>query len=128
MANRVRGEVEIEIGEETYTLRYDFNALASIDQRLADAHMPGLLAQFSQGQVNFFALREALWHGLPIQVRRRISVAQLGEMMEPRKLVYYMDKLVEALEAAGFIGRAEEQQDKAGGNRGEAQESTGTNS
>src|SRR5690606_28104103 len=99
MVNRHRGYVPIEIGGETYQLRYDFNALAQLDQRLGQSFFKML----SEGNIGFHVIREALVAGLSNPANGRGAATKALQHLEVAKVDYYIDKIFEGLEAAGLI-------------------------
>jgi len=99
MANRHRGYVPIEIGGETYQLRYDFNALAQLDQRLGQSFFKVL----SEGNIGFHVIREALIAGLSNPANGRGAATRALQHLEVARIDYYIDKIFEGLEAAGLI-------------------------
>src|SRR5690606_13073352 len=99
MANRHRGYVPIEIGGETYQLRYDFNALAQLDQRLGQSFFKVL----SERNIGFRVIREALVAGLANSDSGRGAATKALQHLEVSKIDYYIDKIFEGLEAAGLI-------------------------
>ncbi len=99
MANKHRGYVPIEIGGETYQLRYDFNALAQLDQRLGQSFFKVL----GEGNIGFHVIREALVAGLANPANGRGAATRALQHLEVSKIDYYIDKIFEGLEAAGLI-------------------------
>src|SRR5690606_14592411 len=99
MANKHRGYVPIEIGGETYQLRYDFNALAQLDQRLGQS----FLKVTSEGNIDFHVIREALVDGHSYPANGRGAATKALQHLEVAKIDYYIDKIFEGLEAAGLI-------------------------
>lgn len=96
--NRHRGYVPIEIGGETYRLRYDFNALAQLDQRLGQSFLNALIS----GGISFYVIREALVAGLSNPMNGR-GATKILNRLEVDKVDYYLDRIFDALEAAGLI-------------------------
>jgi len=111
MANRHRGYVPIEIGGETYQLRYDFNALAQLDQRLGQSFFKVL----SEGNIGFHVIREALVAGLSNPANGRGAATKALQHLEVAKVDYYIDKIFEGLEAAGLIKPKDAEDDDTGG-------------
>ena len=110
MANQHRGYVPIEIGGETYQLRYDFNALAQLDQRLGQSFVKML----SEGNIGFYVIREALAAGLSNPANGRGAATKALQHLEVAKVAYYIDKIIEGLEAAGFKPKEAESEDTGG--------------
>lgn len=103
MANKQRGFVEIELGGKTYEIRLGTNEMANLDAALGRS----FLSILGEGQVGIQVIRQAIYEGLADYRRRnmreKLTPQKVGAMMEPSKLEYYADKLIEALEAAGWI-------------------------
>src|SRR5690606_5643448 len=76
------------------------------------------LSVLGEGQVGIQVIRQAIYEGLADYRRRnlgaKLTPQRVGAMMEPAKLEYYADKLIEALEAAGWIS-PEVEPDEGGG-------------
>lgn len=99
MANKHRGYVPIEIGGETYQLRYDFNALAQLDQRLGQSFFRVL----GEGNIGFHVIREALIAGLSNPANGRGAATKALQNLDVTRFDYYIDKVFEGLEASGLI-------------------------
>lgn len=103
MANKQRGFVEIELGGKVYEIRLGTNEMANLDAALGRS----FLSVLGEGQVGIQVIRQAIYEGLADYRRRnlgaKLTPQKVGAMMEPAKLEYYADKLIEALEAAGWI-------------------------
>jgi len=117
MANKHRGYVPIEIGGETYQLRYDFNALAQLDQRLGQSFFKVL----SEGNIGFHVIREALIAGLSNPANGRGAATKAIQQLEVAKVDYYIDKIFEGLEAAGLIKPKDAEGDDTGGESDEGE-------
>jgi len=117
MANKQRGYIPIEIGGETYQLRYDFNALAQLDQRLGQSFFKVL----SEGNIGFHVIREALIAGLSNPANVRGAATKAIQQLEVAKVDYYIDKIFEGLEAAGLIKPKDAEDDDTGGESDEGE-------
>ena len=117
MANKHRGYVPIEIGGETYQLRYDFNALAQLDQRLGQSFFKVL----SEGNIGFHVIREALIAGLSNPANGRGAATKAIQQLEVAKVDYYIDKIFEGLEVAGLIKPKDAEDDDTGGESDEGE-------
>ena len=106
MANKHRGYVPIEIGGETAYLRYNFEALATLDERLAPLGTSFLGAL--QNGLNFHVLRLALLVGLSNPANPR-GAAKLIRKLDLTKVDYYLDRILDALEAAELIKKGSEE-------------------
>ena len=103
MSNRLRGYIPIEIGGETYQLRYDFDSLARLDHRLGRSFLQTLV----EGGISFHVVREALLAGLSNPMNTR-GVAKVIRKLDVGKIDYYLDCIFDALEAAGVLKSASE--------------------
>ena len=99
--NVKRGYVPIEIGGKELYLRLDFNALALADQRLGGSALQAL----STG--SFHAVQQVLLAGLqnPMNDRKDLKAAR---ELDAGEFEYYIDCIMEALEASGVISSDEE--------------------
>lgn len=79
MANPVRGEVDLVIGETTYTIKLGRNALASVE-KLLDMGFPEI-ANTLDATPSFDVLRALLWAGLH-QHHPDIDLMQVGDLMD----------------------------------------------
>src|SRR5690606_36673789 len=126
MANRQRGFVENELGGKTYENRLGTNEMANLDAALGTSCL-GLRAA---GKAGIHALRPAICEGRADYRRRnlgaKLTPQKIGQMMEPAKLEYYADKIIEALEAAGWI--APEGEDEAAAKGDGDEDPTGSES
>lgn len=115
MANKARGFVEIELGGKTYEIRLGTNEMANLDAALGRS----FLSLLAEGQVGIHVLRQAIFEGLADYRRRhlgeKLTPQKVGAMMEPAKLEYYADVVIEALEAAGWIAPEGEAEAKGNG-------------
>lgn len=99
--NLRRGYVPIEINGQELYLRLDFNALATADQRLGGSALQAL------GTGSLHVIREVLLAGLqnPMNDRKSLKVAR---NLDVREIEYYLEYIMEALEASGAISTDEE--------------------
>jgi len=109
MANPVRGEYEIELKDGTHTLKYDFQAFATLESLVG---FPVTQMGNHLG-VNF--LLNALMVGLSHE-GTRWTIAKLNKAMEPSKFNDYLTVVVRAIAAALGTGGDEE-----GDGQGEAE-------
>jgi hypothetical protein len=79
MANPRRGEVELDIGGETFSLVFDWNAISDIESKFGDRPVAELFKSDS-GAVPARVLREALRVGLDKRNRKRTS-NEVGAMI-----------------------------------------------
>lgn len=96
MSNAHRGYVPIELGEEEYSLRLDFNALATADQRLGESSLQAL------GAGRFDALQTLLAAGLQ-NPRNPRNTTKVLRNLDAGEMEYYMECIMKALEVSGVI-------------------------
>ncbi|MFN9438464.1 MAG: GTA-gp10 family protein [Brevundimonas sp.] len=78
MANPIRGEVGVKVGEETYTLVFTINAIVELEERLGKP-----ISEIAGGMgsnVSFSLLRTLFWAGL--QDRHGLSEVEAGNLMQ----------------------------------------------
>lgn len=121
MANRHRGYITIELDGEEYALRYDFDALARLDQRLGQSFFKVL----QEGNLGFHVIREALAAGLANPANGRGATKALRSLV-PGEFDYYVEKVIEGLEAAGILKQADDEGEPTAPKRGKQTASTGT--
>ena len=102
-----RGGVLIELGGKTRTLRYDYNAIADVEEKA------GLGAEtlFTEERAGFHVLRLLVWAGLR-WADRGITPARAGDLIQKHlteggSLEELMGKVTEALRAAELQGNAQ---------------------
>lgn len=94
-----RAVVEVELKDgDVRTLRFNFNNFARLEQTMAQSM--GMTVFEALGKGSLFAIRQALWAGIN---DRKMTPEQVGKLMDPKRLRYYTDKIVEAFETAGFL-------------------------
>lgn len=62
MANAHKGETRMQVGAEEYTLKYDLNAMAEIQDRLEVTGMEAVLDELEK--MDFKTIRMLLWAGV----------------------------------------------------------------
>ena len=99
-----RSDVEVELKDGSVrSLRFTYNNFAKLEQSMAQTI--GMAVFEALGKGSLFAVRQALWVALN---DRKLTPDQVGRLMDPRKTRYYTEKILEALEVAGFLGEPEE--------------------
>ena len=78
MANAERGEVDLEIGGETYTLRLPSNAIAEVED-LLDQDFPEILQRMQSGRVG--AQRAMLYAALR-EKHPKVTLLDAGQMLD----------------------------------------------
>lgn len=107
MATNMRGEATIEFGGKTRLLRFNNNSICELEETLDcpfhKAHEKGM--RF---------LRAALHVGLFWQ-DRKLTLARVGELIDPEKVEYYIERLNLAISGAfGSSTDAKEGEEDAG--------------
>lgn len=97
--------VEIELGGKTRKLRYDFNALADIE----DKAKVGIGALLSGERIGFSTIRLLLWGGLKHE-NRGLTIDVTGGMVqkyidEGGNTEELLEKVINALELSGVMGK-----------------------
>lgn len=117
MANPRRGEVDVEIGGETFTLVYDFNAISELESRFNDRPVNELFMSAS-GAVPARVIREALRIGMEKKNGRR-TPNDIGKMIgkamdnDPEAYLKIVKAVTEGVFGAfGVTGQKDEEQAK----------------
>ena len=63
MANKLRGEVEIELAGEKWDLRPTFEALSNIESKLLKS-IPDIVQELRRGDIRFMTAAIIIWEGL----------------------------------------------------------------
>lgn len=104
MSNPKRGYVLIELDGETYQLKLDFNAIASLDRQLG---RPFLDAFFEGG---FYPVQQAIAVGIA-NPRNIKEASKAVKRLEASKYAYYVETIMEALALSGIINLDDEESD-----------------
>lgn len=119
MANPRQGEIDLEIGGETFLLVFDYNTIAEIEGKFNDRPINELFSTAS-GAVPMRVIREALRAGMDRRNRKRTS-NEVGKMIgdamrdDPGALVRIIKTVVEGVALAfGRTGEAPPEQAKEG--------------
>lgn len=99
--------VEIELGGKTRKLKFDFNAIADIE----DKAKVGIGALLSEERIGFNTIRLLLWGGLKHQ-NKGLTIDATGSMVHeyltnggnPEEL---LESIIKAIELSGIIGKSE---------------------
>lgn len=101
--NTHRGEVDVKIGNATYTMRFDTNALAMLEREsgVTITQLAGMGEDEEKAQsilgVSF--VRAALYAGIK-RDNKRLTIEKVGDKMELDQIGYYTERIVEALSLA----------------------------
>lgn len=101
--------VEIEIDGKTRLLRFDFNAVSELEERLGR----GILSVLTQEQIGFNMTRTLYWTGLKWK-ERGLTVERTGQMLQKeiengKSLNELMEPVVDALIKSGLLGQVNEE-------------------
>lgn len=96
--------VEVELGGKSRRIRYDFNAIADVEEKAA----AGVVALFSEDRVGLHAMRILLWGGLKHE-DKGLTIARVGSMIQEYMeaggdLQELMDQVGQALQKSGLVG------------------------
>lgn len=117
MANKYRGEVPLTVGDKTFTLVYDNNAICALEGVLAMSFAEFAM-KTANGTLGVTGTRALLWAGM-LAKHESTSLKKCGELMDELGL----QATVETCWAG--LKHVFPDQEKAGGN-GEAAAGTGT--
>ena len=89
--------ITIKFNGETRHLRYDFNAFVALEEELG---IPiSEIGDKVAGSVGFKDMRAIVWAGL-IHEDKKLTLSDVGNMLEPSNLAEIAEKVGEALVAA----------------------------
>ncbi len=102
MANKLRGEVEISLGGEAWTLRPTFEALSNIESKL-NKSIPEIVREQRQGDIRLSTIAVVVWEGLigandgrpPLSKTRSgktLRYEEVGEMIVSDGLVKFIQQ------------------------------------
>lgn len=111
MAKR-QGYAEVEFGGEVKLLRFDFNAMADLEEHFDK----GISAIMGEERIGFSTIRALYWAGLKWKMKG-LTIAHVGDMLtdkmddEDISFTELMDPITKAIKAAGWI-KEQHQKDK----------------
>lgn len=105
MANEKRAQVEIELGDKTYVLRYDMNTIARLDQALGEP----ISKLAKEERFGVHSLRQCIFEGIRDR-NRKLKIGDVGGMMEGPQLGYYSEQVAEAIGLAMGIDSDEDEE------------------
>ena len=76
--NSLRGFAKVELGASEYSVKYDINALCSLEQELGNKSLQEI---FSSDSLNFSWIRSVLWAGL-LHGDAKITPKKVGRMLD----------------------------------------------
>lgn len=103
MANKIRGEANFKIGEKTYTLCYNNEALIQLEDQL-DKGIVAIMNEMQKWKedperVRLKWIRALLWAGLH-KYQPQLDVEQVGELLEQTNTVDVMTAIGDAMSKA----------------------------
>lgn len=113
MANRVRGEVEVELWGEKYTLRLDHDAIANLEDALGYG-LINLGQRLSDGKCGYREIVAIIHAALPEDTRKQVGLKKVGEMILDGGLYSYFQPATQLLRDVllGCHGLGESQKGK----------------
>ena len=100
--------VDIEVGDKTKRLKYDFNAIADIEERAG----AGIAKLFSEEMIGLHTIRLLLWAGLR-HADPGITIQRAGDMIKTmldggQTLEGIVELMMDALNKSGIFGQPSE--------------------
>jgi hypothetical protein len=108
--------IEIELDGKVKQLRYDFNAIADMEERMGK----GVGAIFNEQNVGFNTLRLFYWAGLKWK-DKGITVERAGDMLQKEiengsDIGELMEPVLKALKLSGVMGKSQDEEETEGKN------------
>lgn len=84
--NKTRGIIELPVGDATYTMQFNTNAMCALESRLADNQgiqefLAELQAKAQAGKAKFSDIRLLMWAGLTIH-HPDLTEADVGQIID----------------------------------------------
>lgn len=103
--------IEVTFGEETKLLRFDFNALADLEEHFGK----GIRSIMQEENIGFRTIRALYWAGLKWK-ERGLTIERAGQMIESKledgvSFKELMEPIVKALRASGLMSKRSEDGD-----------------
>lgn len=104
MANRERWEVDLQMGDETYTICLDLNAMALVEDHFStpqkEVQFHEAFAKLEKGGVRY--IRAVIWAGLQ-KYHKGLSIEAVGDLIQKSGGLYgFGEKLKAAVAEAGL--------------------------
>lgn len=104
--------VSVELGGKERQLRFDFNAVADLEDHFGK----GIASVMSEEQVGFRTIRALYWAGLKWR-NHRLTVEKVGEWLQDEleagsSFESLLNPIIEAMKAGGLLGTTEEEVSK----------------
>lgn len=99
MANKHKGEVALQVGDATYTMRLSVNALCHLEEATGKP-VNQVMAELQNGaDIKLGTLRQIVQASL-VDQHNEVDLNKAGDIMEEAGVAIVVDKLTEALLAA----------------------------
>lgn len=105
MANPIKGEVDLVVGEKTYVLRLSANALCEAETVLGQGIAEIASSLGDRAMVRMATVRALLWAAL-VERQRKMTVFDAGDIISEVGIGLALEKVGEALKLAFDIGAA----------------------
>jgi len=107
----MKGYVEVEFEGKNKLLRFDFNAMADLE----DLFGGGIGYIFREHNIGFKTVRGFYWAGLKWK-ERGLTIERVGQMLqtkieEGKNIEELMDPIIKALERSGFLGKKKDEEE-----------------
>jgi hypothetical protein len=109
-----QGYVEVEFNGEVKLLRFDFNAIADIEEYFGK----GIASIMDEERVGFSTVRALYWGGLKWKIKG-LTIERAGAMIQSKMqedgadFKELMQPIVKGLKASGFMGKKKDADDEA---------------
>lgn len=101
---RKQGYAEVEFNGEVKLLRFDFNAMADLEEHFDK----GVASIMSEERIGFSTIRALFWVGLKWKMKG-LTIERVGDMLTEKmdddeiSFMELMDPITKAIKAAGWI-------------------------
>lgn len=101
-----KGYVEVEFKGKAHLLRFDFNAIADIEEYFGK----GIGAIMDEERVGFSTVRALYWGGLKWKIKG-LTIEKTGKMIQKKMIEdesnfkELMEPIVKGLQASGYMGK-----------------------
>lgn len=99
MANKHRGEVSLQVGSETYTLRLSINELCNIEQAFGGKPIQEILGELENGDNVKLTTLRTIVHAAFKSSHPEMTVEETGNIMGEYGAAETVKKLIEAMTA-----------------------------
>lgn len=110
MTNQARGAHTFEADGKTYTLFFDMNSLADLEDAMG-VKLPQIVERIEAGEMGIKEVRALLWAGL-LHEHEELTIREAGQLFTQGGMNQVIEAVVKAFTAA--FGDAEKQVGKRG--------------